>query len=334
MTITAKELAEKLNISPAAVSMALNGKPGVSTQTRKKIIETAHKYSYDFSKIKQTKKNDYLINFIIYRNHGAVVNDSPFFRTLFDSVAEYCKNSGYKLNINHVFDNGDVSEQLNSILTDECSGILLLGTEMQKEDFFPFTYLDLPIVLIDTYFHSAKMDCVLINNVESSFCATNLLIKKYQVTPGYIRSSYVIYNFEERLDGFYKAIASNGMSRTKSIIHCVSPSIEGAYFDMKKIIERGDPLAKAYACDNDLIAIGVMKAFKEAGYKIPEDIALVGFDDLPLCTYVDPSLTTVNVPIKYMVQIAVDRLIYVSSSKQYSPIKIEINTRVVRRETT
>lgn len=333
MSITAKELAEKLNISAAAVSMALNGKPGVSTKTRKKIIEAAHNYSYDFTKIKNTSNKGGNINFIIYRKHGAIVTDTPFFKSLSDSIAENCRKLSYKLTIHHIFDLEDVSKQLNALVTNDCIGIILLGTEMQKEDFFPFSYVKLPIVLLDTYFSSTKMDCILINNVDGAYKATNLLIKKRHSQPGYLHSSYPIYSFEERSEGYTKAIRENGMSRSKSIVHLLSPSVDGAYADMKEILLKGETLANCYFADNDLIAAGALKAFKEFGYKIPKDIAIIGFDNMPLCTYIEPNLTTVNVPVDYMGQLAVERIIYIHESQQYSSIKLEVNTNIIYRST-
>lgn len=333
MPISAKELAKKLNISEAAVSMALNGKPGVSTKTRNEIIEAAHNYGYDFTKIKQDKKPNGTINMIIYRKHGAVVADTPFFSTLTDSIQKTCRESGYKLSIRYIYSGEDVKEQLDVILSSDCIGLILLGTEMHEDDFGPFAYVNIPIVLLDTYFNSVKMDCVLINNVEGAYQATHYLIKKKHTQPGYLHSSYPIYNFEERADGFYKAIRKNGMSTSKSIIHLLSPSMEGAYADMKALIENGEELAESYFADNDLIAAGAMKALKENGYKIPEDIAIIGFDNQPICTYIEPNLTTVNVPKEYMGEMAVRRLIHVLESKEFLPIKTEIGTNIIKRKT-
>lgn len=333
MPISAKELAKKLNISEAAVSMALNNKPGVSTKTRNEIIEAAHNYGYDFTKIKQSKKPSGTINMIIYRKHGAVVADTPFFSTLTDSIQKTCKEIGYKLSIRYIYSGEDVKEQLDMILSSDCIGLILLGTEMHEDDFAPFAYVNIPIVLLDTYFNSMKMDCVLINNVEGAYQATHYLIKKRHAQPGYLHSSYPIYNFEERADGFYKAIRKNGMSTSKSIVHLLSPSMEGAYADMKALIKNGEELADSYFADNDLIAAGAMKALKESGYKIPEDIAIIGFDNQPICTYIEPSLTTVNVPKEYMGEMAVRRLIHVLESKEFLPVKTEISTNIIKRKT-
>lgn len=333
MTVTAKQIAAKLNLSEAAISMALNNKPGVSTETRKLVTETALNMGYDFTRIKQSNKGSGTIHFIIYRKHGAVVSDTPFFNTLSDSVMETSKSFGYKFMLQHLIDgNGDVQDQLNRILSADCVGIVLLGTEMKQEDFFPFAYINLPIVVLDTYYRSEKMDCVLINNVEGSFLATKYLISKKQTQPGYLRSAYPIHNFEERFEGFYLALRANGMSRSKSIVHQLSPSMDGAYADMKELLKSGEEIANCYIADNDLIAAGAMQAFKEFGYRIPEDIAIIGFDNMPLCTYLSPNLATVNVPIKYMAQIAVERLISVIQGTKFYPIKIEINTNLIIRK--
>ena len=82
MGITAKELAKKLNLSEAAVSMALNGKPGVSTKTRKTVIEAAEQLGYDFTRISGRTKTTGPITFALYRRHGAIVADTPFFSEL------------------------------------------------------------------------------------------------------------------------------------------------------------------------------------------------------------------------------------------------------------
>lgn len=85
-------------------------------------------------------------------------------------------------------------------------GILLLGTEMEEHDIKPFTRCGLPVVLIDNYFEALNLDCVTINNLQGAYLATDYLIKQTHAQPGYLHSAYSITGFEERADGFYKAI--------------------------------------------------------------------------------------------------------------------------------
>lgn len=331
MGITAKELAKKLSLSEAAVSMALNGKPGVSTATRKLILEAAEKYGYDFTRISGRQNASGSIYFALYRKHGAVVADTPFFSELSEGIQQKCKEKGFKLNICYLYGDESLQEQVAEISYSDCIGLILLGTEMRPEDMKYFTSLRFPIVLLDVYFNSAKLDCVLINNLQGAFLATDYLISKTKKQPGYLHSSYSISNFEERADGFYKAVRSHGMSPSKSVVHLLTPSIDGAYADMKAILAQQEDLAPCYFADNDLIAIGAMKALKQAGYRIPKDIALIGFDNLPMSSYIEPTLTTVNVPKAYMGELAAQRLIELLHARQFVPVKMEVHTNLVER---
>lgn len=332
MSITAKGLAKKLNLSAAAVSMALNNKPGVSTATRRMVLDAADKYGYDFSKIyeKQMSKTG-TIYFIIYKKHGAVVADTPFFEQVSDGILKECQKQDYKLNITYIFeDETTVSRQISDLLVSDCSGVILLGTEMEAEDVLPFLELPFPLVLLDTYFETVSCNCVLINNVQGAYLAATNLIRTYKTQPGYLQSAYQISNFAERSSGFYKAVRSCGMSARKSIFHLLTPSIEGAYADMKELIRNGEELARSYFADNDLIAIGAMKAIKEAGYRIPEDIAVIGFDNLPFAAVFEPALSTVNVAKQYMGAAAAQRLISLIREPGQPPVKTELATTLIR----
>ena len=121
------------------------------------------------------------------------------------------------------------------------------------------------------------------------------------------------------------------MSASKSIVHRLTPSIEGAFSDMMEILEQEEELAQCYFADNDLIAVGAMRALKAKGYRIPDDIAIVGFDNIEFSNIVEPSLTTIHVPKKEMGQIAAERLFHLIEKKETTPVKIEIATRLVKR---
>uniref|UniRef100_UPI002ED5E2A4 substrate-binding domain-containing protein n=1 Tax=Enterocloster clostridioformis TaxID=1531 RepID=UPI002ED5E2A4 len=123
----------------------------------------------------------------------------------------------------------------------------------------------------------------------------------------------------------------NQTLRIKSIIHNLPPSIEGAFADMLEYMNSGAPLAECYFADNDLIAIGAMKALKLRGYRIPEDIAVIGFDNIHESHIIDPSLTTVDIPREYMGQTAARQLIYQISNPAAHPVTIKVSTKIVKR---
>ncbi len=335
MSITAKELAKQLGISAAAVSMALNNRPGVSEITREEVLHAARAAGFDFRKIKRKGPIQGRVAYVIYRKHGAVVADTQFFADITEGITRCCAERGYTLDIHYITDGENVSREIASILDIGMEGMVVLGTEMQPEDFRPFENLLIPIVVLDTYFDSVNLNCVLINNIQGAYLATDYLIRTRKDKPGYLHSAYGIANFNERQDGFFRAVREHGFSSSGCIVHHLAPMIEGAYQDMKAVIARGEPLATCYFADNDLIAAGAMKAMREAGYRIPEDIAVIGFDNTAVCELLDPPLTTVNVPKQALGQMAVRRL-YQLISPETGYIKerqkITLATSLVRRE--
>lgn len=329
MAVTAKQIAKELNISTAAVSMALNKKPGVSTETRKKVIETAKALGYDFSKNEAKPETKY-IAFVFF--HKNFVFDTPFFTELATSIENFVREKGYLLNVYHIHEYEDIRSHIDTIQYSGCAGMILLGTIMTPNQIQPFENIKIPLVLLDTYIPGKMIDSVVINNMDGARIATDYLIKKCKCQPGYLHSSQYLHNFEERSDGFFKAVRENGFATSKSIVHIVAPSVDGAYADMIETLENHEPHANCYFADNDEIAIGAMKAFKEKGYSIPEDISIIGFDNMPYASYVDPPLTTVNVPKAYMGKLAAKRLFDIMNDEFHYPIKIEINTDLIRRK--
>lgn len=329
MGITAKELAAKLNLSAAAVSMALNDKPGVSTETRKMVKVAAEKYGYDFDRIQSKKVRTGSIEFIVYRKSGAIVDDTPFFSKVSEGIQTACAEEGYHLRTRHLYESDFNEKDLENIQFSDCAGIILLGTEMITDDLKPFLSLPIPIIVLDSYFETFACDTVIINNEQGAYMATRHLINTCKAQPGHLKSSYMINNFLERSDGFKKAIRSHGMSYSQSIIHELSPSISGAYADMKELLDKKEPLARCYFADNDLIAAGAIKALKEAGKRIPEDVAIVGFDNIPISQVLD--LTTINVPKEYFGMLAAKRLFERIANPKLPTVKFSVSTQLIDR---
>jgi LacI family transcriptional regulator len=333
MAISGKELAKLLNVSEAAISMALNNKPGVSTKTRKAIIEAAKAHGYDFTRIEENFSSGeaYLL---VYMKNGAIIGDTPFFSALFKGLSFSSQEHHIKLTTLYVSSIEELNKQLYLISKNSQAGVLLLATEMSKEELADVKVLSTPIVVLDAMYDELPFNYVLMNNNQGAYLATNYLIHLFHAQPGYLKSSYSIANFNQRADGFYHAIRGAGYSSSKTIVHTLSPSSDGAYSDMKKILEEGDDLAKCYFADNDLIAMGAMRALKEAGKRVPRDIAIIGFDNIPLCACIDPSLSSVNVPKEYMAKIGIERLISLMQRHDEMPVTIYVDTSLVLRDST
>ena len=333
MSVTAKQLAALLGLSESAISLALNNRPGVSTETRKRVLAAAQEQGYDFSRksISGSGKHG-TICFAVYKKSGAVVDDTPFFSSLTDGVNIGCRREHYDCVIRYLYEDDDLEDQIYTLSNGGFSGVIVLATEMEENTLKQFSVLTIPVVFLDAYFERPELNFILINNVQGAYLATSYLIRKRRTQPGYLRSSYPISNFDQRADGFYKAIRSAGLSTAQSSVIRLTPSQEGAYEDMKQQLKTGEKPAGCYFADNDLIAIGAMQALKEAGYRIPEDVAVVGFDDLPACEYTSPPLTTIMVPKVQLGEIAAERLIMLMEGKLQQSVKIEVNARLVKRK--
>ncbi len=335
MSITAKELARKLGISATAVSMALNNKAGVSTQTRAEIIKAAEEYGYDFTRIRRDPNRSGSIYIIFYRTHNAILSYAPIFNELYDGVKDECQKEHFSVKMMQFYEKTDILEDCFSDLRiSDCKGIILVGTEIREQACKQFLSLGYPLILLDSYFDSLDCTSVLINNSQGAYLATSYLIGVTRLQPGYLQSGYSIPNFIGRQEGYFKAIKENGMSPSRSVIHKLSPSIEAAMGDMLEIIDRGDTLARCYFADNDIIAIGAMKALMLRGYKIPDDISFIGFDNISESKIIDPSLTTMDVPRRYIGATAARLLIEQIDSKIVHTSKVEIATRLVKRFST
>ena len=133
-------------------------------------------------------------------------------------------------------------------------------------------------------------------------------------------------------DRVQAAIRAAGLSTSHSAVHWLTPSQEGAYADMKQLLASGEKPVSCYFADNDLIAIGAMEALREAGYRIPEDVAIIGFDDIPACEYTTTPLTTISVPKQYMGEVAVHGICRLIQRPSAFPLDIQVFTKLIRRK--
>lgn len=331
MSISSKELANILNISPSTVSMVFNNKPGISEETRTKVLEAAREYGYRYTEKKATKAQTGTIYLIIYKKHGAIINDTPFFFNVTEGIEKECRRNNCNLQIKYFDERNDLSSQIESLNDSSCSGILLLATEMNEPDFAIFDSIKKPLVVLDCYYDQLQYDSVIINNIQGAYIATEYLIKNGCKKIGYIHSNIKISNFSERADGYYKALRRYNIDTSHPYVVEVRPTTEGAYKDMIAYLDRNKDLPDGFFADNDIIAAACMKAFSEKGIKIPQDVSIIGFDDIPIGELLTPPLTTMNVPKHSLGSMAVSTLLNRIQEQNDRQIKLELSTQIIER---
>lgn len=327
MKVNIKQISDNTGFSPATVSNALNGKHGVNQKTAEIICEEASRLGY----IVQDKISK--IKFITYRKNGKIIDGSLFFSELIEGVEKQAKSLGYEtVFIRLDRQDKDFDIQLNEVLNDSGSAFILLATEMDESDIELFDKISGRLILLDGWSNTMKYNSVLINSTDSVCAAVEYLVKCGHKDIGYIRGDYRIKAFEYREYGYKRTLAKYNLEYNENYVATVGTQPETAYEDMKTYLAAQKELPTAFFCDNDSIAIGAIKALKENGYKIPDDISIVGFDDLPLSSVVNPELTTVHVYKHNMGKIAVRKVLDEINNKNDAKSKIEVCGELIIRQ--
>lgn len=325
-----QDIAKLAGVSPGTVSNALNNRKGVGKDTREKIVKIAEEQGYFRN---QKKNEDNAIRLIVFKKHGYVVSDTPFFSALIEGCERECRENGYELLISHITDDLSSEEDISRILNQKnVDGILLLATEMNESDLSKFDNLNIPIVVVDSYLETKSCDYISINNISGSYSAVKYFVDKGHKKIGYLGSSQSINNFAHRAEGFNKAILDFNIEDSEQYKFLLEPTVDGAYKDMKEIITSKKKLPTALFAFNDIIAMGAMKAMNEEGIKIPEDVSIIGFDDISFSSLVNPALTTIRVHTSEMGRLSVRRLIEKIKYGSDFKLKIEIDTELIQRD--
>ncbi|MDR1318119.1 MAG: LacI family DNA-binding transcriptional regulator [Treponema sp.] len=303
------DIAKAAEVSPSAVSLALNNKAGVSGELRRKIINIAQKMGYRHTFSEQYINENITIRLLKIAKHGHIVNERhhAFITEYLEGIETGAKKGKYKLEVSF-FNRVDIEEIIESQKETEVDGFIILGTELNDHELAFFTGLRKPLVFIDTYFPLSVYDCVDMDNVDGVFKAIDHLYKAGHRSIGLVKSSYETRNFRMREFGFREAMEYFSLPVQEKFIVSVDPTFEGSSRDMGKYLDRGKNLPTAFFCMNDIIAYGSMKALRSHDFNIPEDISVIGFDDLPSSGFSDPPLTTIRVSTQQIGRRAVEKL--------------------------
>lgn len=315
--ITARNLAQKLNLSPSAVSLALNGRQGVSESTRQRVLEEARRAGYTGTRGRHDElskeESPRVIRYVIFLESGMAVSETSFYSIVLQGIEPKAKELGFNVLVSYFNAQEDWISQLE-VLEKDVSGVILLATEVRDEHIRKFMNLnrqhtDLPACFVDNATSLIDIDSVVSDNLRGAHMATSYLLNKGFSDVGYLRSKTRIDNFDEREAGVRKARCEYGIPDCRSLSTIsVSSSSEQAYQDMCDALSNGIKPERAYFADNDIIAAACIRALKSHGYRVPEDVSVIGFDDMPLSTLFEPPLTTIRVEKELLGKVAMKLL--------------------------
>lgn len=302
--MTIKNIAKLAGFSSATVSKILNGKDQhISEETRKRVLEVVEREGYIPNGIAKSlrMKNTKTLGIIM----PDVMN--LFFAELARGVEDAAEKRGYSVILCNTDNKESKEERYIQILQEKMvDGIILTASESSTSK--TLERCNIPIVLVDRDIDvEKKVGRITVNNEEGGYMATSFLINKGCKKIGFISSSKNNKPSAERLKGYKRSLAENGIKLQEELIYFDSFKTETGYNGTLSIIEKLK--VDGIFCGNDSIAMGSLKALKEKGIKVPKDIKIIGFDNISFCEFVDPPLTTIKQPIYEIGEGAVDILV-------------------------
>lgn len=290
--VSIRDVAMKAGVSISTVSRAFNKYEDISETTRKKIIKVAAELGYRpnvVAKSLSANKN-YRIAILVEDYLPDDYATYEIFMAFRSALAE----QNYETIILSTSTDIQKNENLSQILqAKQVDGLFILGLKMTDEYYKQLKNFKYPCVLYDISIENSLCGCVGVDNVKGASKAVEHLIeqghKKIALINGH-ENAQVSY---ERLDGYYLALAKNGMLIDKDLTASGDFTYEGGKQAAINLIEKNKEITAIF-CASDLMACGAMSGIHEMGLKVPDDIAIVGFDDINICDFVTPKLSTVR----------------------------------------
>ena len=338
--MTNKEIAQKLGISAAALSLIINHKPGVSDATRDKVLGQLEEMGYGNLIKKAPAPVSTNLAFIIYKRHGEILDLHPFFLLLMENIENHARSYGYNIILCTIDKRRDLTPQFDYLNNLDCQGAIIFATEMLDDDMALFKNLPYPYVAMDNDFSRLTCNTVAINNQMGAFQAIEHLVSMGHTRIGYLKCNIRISSFMERENGYRSALEHFGLELKDEDILTLHYTEESSYRDMKQYLESFDrkknSLPTAFVTDDDTIAVGVLRALTEQGYEVPEEISLIGFNDRPSCQITVPPLTSVDIS-KHAISVeTVDELLRMIDKREKEipelrSRKLRIGTKLITR---
>ena len=334
MKVTMKDIAKELNISINAVSIALNDKPGVSDSMRLKILRTADKMGYI------NEKHHYLSVFsksnicILMQSYYA--NTGHFYSIVLRSIVERAKQLGYISILNYFEDNQ--FEFPDCIIDRKVAGILVVG-KISDQNLNHLKNTGIPVVLVDYTSLGDTCDCVLTHNKQGGYLITQYVLDKGYKRVGFFGDLEYSLSFSDRFMGYKQALVNRNIAvdiesyiNQYSFLHDTEKYVlENDVHSIVSLLEKSE-LPEVFVCANDSNAFILLNALTLMNIKVPDQIAITGFDDTPLCDKTIPKLTTVQVQKELMGEIAVNKLIDRIHRENDVQMTQLLSTKIIERD--
>jgi DNA-binding LacI/PurR family transcriptional regulator len=326
------DIAKILDISPSTVSRALNNHPDINAKTKEKVRKVAKNLQYSPNTIAQSLKTNRTTSI------GVMIPEikHDFFSSAISGIEEIAYNSGYTIVVcqsNESYQREVLN--VNVLMRHRVAGVIAsISQSTKKSDHFKdLIRQKIPVVFFDRVCDDIETSKVVIDDYKSAFDAVTFLINKGYKKIAHFAGPRGVGVYEKRLKGYVDAIKENNIPFVDGLLLHAGLDIKDGYNAMDSLF-KSKLFPDAIFTVNDPVALGACKRIKEAGLKIPGDIAAVGFSNNVITTIVDPPLTTVDQFPFEMGRKAAELLIQTIENNLMKPRTIIMDTKLVVREST
>jgi LacI family transcriptional regulator len=333
MSITIKDVARKARVSTATVSLVLQNNKRISTTTRQRVLRVVEKLNYRPSRMARglVMQQSHNIGFVLTDDH--FLRTEPFYTHIFLGCEFEARDHEYYILLNTIPRSYDKNEDLPRFIQEHnVDGVIIAG-KVPPEIINGIEQNKLPVVFIDYCPPRGDYSAVLIDNVKGGMDATDYLINHGHQKIAFIGGDLQHPSIMGRLQGYKQALEQSklGFNQKYVITSEADTTRATGYNAIRALLSHSSQISAIFSC-NDAMAIGAMQYIEDQGLRVPQDISIIGFDNVDAAVYTDPPLTTVNV-LKEELGIEAMRLMVDLLKKRIrSSKKVMVPVEIIQRD--
>ncbi|KDM90024.1 substrate-binding domain-containing protein [Photobacterium galatheae] len=326
---TMKDIAKLAGVSTSTVSHVINKSRFVSDEIAERVNNAAKALNYAPSALARSLK----VNRTQTIGMLVTTSTNPFFGEVVKGVERSCYQKGYNLILcNTEGDNERMKASIDTLLQKRVDGLLLMCSTLEGERIEVFDrYPDIPVVVMDWGPMSFASDKIQDNSYQGGYLAAQYLIDCGHRDIGCITGPLIKYQAQIRYEGFKRAMNEAGLVFNRDWVIESDFECEGGYDAFNTMYASGTLPSAIFVC-NDMMAMGVINAANEKGIRIPDDLSIIGYDDIHIAKFMTPSLTTIHQPKYRLGQAAVETLLKRINKEITEPQVVQLEPTLVERQ--
>jgi LacI family transcriptional regulator len=300
--VSMREVAIKAGVSPATVSRVLNGSPTVREDYRTRVLAAVAELDYRPNRLARNLRRRQA------EMVGVVVSDieNPHFSEMVRAIEDEAFSAGFRVLLCNTDENAEKQRAYLEMLADERAlGVVISPSDPAGEEIGDLLDLGIPVVALDRMADDPRADAVVADNVDATRRATEWLIEAGHRDIGFVAGRIDVETGDERLEGYRNAMEAAGLPQQ---VAGGGFRLEGGHVAAAELLA-ATPRPTGLVVANNLMTIGALRALREAGLRIPQDVALTAIDDPFWAEFTDPSLTTLAQPVRQMANAAMVMLL-------------------------